>query len=132
MILLDTSAFFALLDKNDIFHEKATEEWISILSEGQNCITNSYVLLESIAIIQRRLGVEATRELRESILPHLHIDWVDESQHAKNFDTMLSANRRNLSLVDISAFATMHRMGINKAFTFDQHFVEQGFEVLPS
>ena len=131
MIFFDTSAFLALLNRNDIFHKKATAEWKKILYENQNCLTNSFVLLESIAILQRRLGVEAARELRESILPHLHTDWVDKSQHAKNFDTMLSENRRKLSLVDISAFATMRRLGIRQVFTFDQHFAEQGFEVLP-
>ena len=40
-------------------------------------------------------------------------------------------NRRHLSLVDVSAFATMRRMGANQVFTFDQHFAEEGFEVFP-
>ena len=132
MIFFDTSAFLALLDRNDIFHKKAIAEWKKILYKSQNSTTNSFVLLESIAVIQRRLGVEAVRELRENILPHLYLDWLDEPQHEKALDTVLSTNHRQLSLVDISAFATMRRLGINKVFTFDKHFAEQGFDLIPA
>ncbi len=130
MILIDTSAFLALLDKNDAFHQRATKEWATLLYEGNSCVTNNYVLLESIAIIQRRLGVKAVQELSENVLPHIQVDWIDEFKHENDFGSLLSANRRNLSLVDISAFATMRRLGISKVFTFDHHFAEEGFEVL--
>ena len=43
----------------------------------------------------------------------------------------LAANRRKLSLVDCSAFETMLRLSIQAVFTFDKHFSEQGFDVIP-
>lgn len=43
---------------------------------------------------------------------------------------MLVAGRRDLSLVDCSSFVTMRRLGIKKAFALDEHFREQGFELL--
>jgi predicted nucleic acid-binding protein len=131
MILIDTSAFLALLDMNDIYHERATRKWIVLLNEGQDCITNNYVVLESIAITQKRLGVQAVLELSENILEHVHIGWVDEVQHMQALETMLSINRRQLSFVDCTAFQTMRRLGIETAFTFDSHFREEGFNVIP-
>jgi len=40
----------------------------------------------------------------------------------------LTAARRQLSLVDCISFEVMRRRGIKTAFTFDDHFAEQGFE----
>ena len=131
MILFDTSAFYALLDKNDNYHKKAITEWKRMLYKKGNFMTNSFVLLESIAVIQRRLGIEAVIKLEENILPYLYIDWLTESQYEDSLHSVISTNRRDLSLVDVSAFATMRRLGIRQVFTFDQHFAEQGFEVLP-
>jgi predicted nucleic acid-binding protein len=44
---------------------------------------------------------------------------------------LLTANRRQLSLVDCVSFEMMRRLGIKTAFTYDRHFSEQGFECLP-
>ena len=130
MILIDTSAFLALLDMNDVYHERATGKWVALLSEGQDCVTNNYVVLESIAIIQKRLGMEAVQELSENLLAHVHIEWVDEAQHAQVLRTVLETNRRQLSFVDCSAFETMRRLEIETVFTFDSHFREEGFKVI--
>ncbi len=132
MILIDTSAFLALLDKADIFHEKAIDTWISLLTANEDLITNSYVLVESVAVIQNRIGLDAIRELNENILPHIEIDWIDEKKHILSLERVLTANRRQLSLVDNSAFNTMQNFGITEAFTFDNHFAEEGFTVLPT
>ena len=131
MILVDTSAFLALLDMNDIYHERATKEWITLLAEGRECVTNNYIVLESIAITQKRLGIQAVQELSENILEHVHIGWVDEAQHMQALETVLSTNRRKLSFVDCTAFQTMRRLGIETAFTFDSHFHEEVFKVIP-
>lgn len=131
MILIDTSAFLALLDMNDLHHESATKEWISLLSEGQICMTNNYVVLESVAVIQKRLGLEAVQELNKNILEHVHIEWVDKVQHEQVMKTVLETNRRRLSFVDCAAFQTMHRLDIETVFTFDKHFSEEGFTVVP-
>jgi predicted nucleic acid-binding protein len=46
-------------------------------------------------------------------------------------EQLLTADRRQLSLVDCSSFETMRRLGIKKVFSFDEHFREQDFEVIP-
>jgi predicted nucleic acid-binding protein len=45
---------------------------------------------------------------------------------------MLSAGRRDVSLVDYTSFHVMRVGSIRKAFTFDPHFSEQGFTPVPS
>lgn len=39
--------------------------------------------------------------------------------------------RKSLRLVDCVSFNLMRRSGIRQAFAIDEHFLEQGFQVLP-
>ncbi|MBV6401618.1 MAG: hypothetical protein CNIPEHKO_01921 [Anaerolineales bacterium] len=82
-------------------------------------------------IIQKRLGLTKVRDFQENILPFLTTEWLDETQHNIALQHVLAANRRQLSLVDCSCFETMRRLNIEKVFTFDSHFREQGFEIIP-
>jgi len=101
------------------------------MEEDQTPFTNNYVIVESIALIQKRLGLEKVRDFQTKILALLQIEWVDEAQHISAIETVLQANRRKLSLIDCSAFQTINSLGINTVFTFDPHFAERGFNVIP-
>jgi len=41
------------------------------------------------------------------------------------------ADHRDVSLTDWSSFVLMRRHGFEEAFTFDRHFRQQGFTVVP-
>ena len=132
MILIDTSGFFAVLNAEDANNEIAKDFWYSLLQSNETMLCNSYVLLETLSLLQSRIGLIAVQDFHENIKPLLRIEWLSEAEHDSAMQLLLSANRRHLSLVDISAFATMRRLGIKKVFTFDKHFAEQGFELLPA
>ena len=53
------------------------------------------------------------------------------SDHDLAGTALLAAGRRDISLVDFSSFQVMRRMELRRAFAFDPHFSEQGFEVVP-
>ena len=131
MILIDTSAIFAVLDKNDGNHLRAAKFWTALVESETEILTNSNVLLEAFALIQRRHGLGILHKFQQGMVPMLKIEWIDAEKHFQAVKLLFSYNHRHLSLVDVSAFATMRRMGINQVFTFDQHFAEEGFEVLP-
>jgi predicted nucleic acid-binding protein len=71
------------------------------------------------------------RSLQEQGIPLLHVEWVDESCHQAGVTAVLTAARRQLSLVDCVSFQIMRQLGIRTAFSFDRHFEEQGFERIP-
>ena len=131
MIYVDTSAFLAILITDDLNHQRAMECWLNLLEEEKPLLTNNYVLVESIVIIQKRLGLSKVRDFHEKLLPFVTVDWMDGNQHEASIRFVLAANRRQLSLVDCSSFESMRRMKIEKVFTFDTHFAEQGFEIIP-
>ena len=131
MTFVDTSAFLAILSVDDQHHSRAELCLRSLREENQMLSTNNYVIIESIALIQKRFGLDKVRDLQNKILPLIQIEWVDEEQHKIAIDRVLSTNRRKLSLVDCSAFETMRRLGIGTVFTFESHFQEEGFNIIP-
>ena len=129
-VFVDTSAFLAYLDRSDENHETAVATWTQLLHNRELLVCTNYILIESSALIQNRLGMAAIRDFQELFIPLLRTEWIDESVHQTGVAAWLAANRRRLSLVDVTSFETMRRLFINTAFAFDQHFVEQGFSCL--
>jgi predicted nucleic acid-binding protein len=130
-IFIDTSAIFALVNSADEDNSTAWDVWKASTERGDEFLTNNYAIVESIALIQNRLGILVVHKLLDNIAPLLHIVWVDKDQHEASINHVLTANRRNLSLVDCSAFETMRGLGVETVFTFDDHFRDQGFNVIP-
>ena len=130
-IFIDTSALYAFISEDDRNHELARQIWDSLLTGEDKLLTNSYVLVESITLIQQRLGMKYVRAFLPRFTPILHMDWLGQESHSHTVEQLLTANRRQLSLVDCSSFETMRRLGIRKVFSFDEHFREQDFEVIP-
>jgi len=130
-IFVDTSGFFALLDRDDANHKKARKIWSDVLNPENTLITSNYVIVESFALIQHRLGLEALRGFHEDMLPLINIEWIDAEIHKSGVSALLAASRRKLSLVDCVSFETMRTLGIKTVFAFDPHFAEQGFKCIP-
>ena len=130
-IFIDTAAFMAMLSASDQFHLMAKKVWGEILYADTSLYSSNYVLLETTALLQHRIGIEAVRVFEGDILPVIYIIWVDETIHNRAMSVLLSANRRNLSLVDCSSFELIRQLGIDSVFTFDSHFQELGIRVIP-
>lgn len=130
MIFIDTSAILAFINKNDINHKEALNKWREIIYSETNLITTNYVIVETLALLQNRFGIKSVRAFQEDFVPLLAVEWVDEAVHNTGVNGVLTANRRDLSLIDCISFIFMREKGIKKVFTFDKHFKEQGFEIL--
>jgi len=125
---VDTSAVYAVLDRDDKNHPASLAIWKRLLEGDAILVTSNYVLVETCALVQHRLGLEAIRAFQQQIAPVLTIEWISPAQHDSAVAAVLAASRKNLSLVDCVSFAVMRQAGIRGAFAFDSHFVEQGFD----
>lgn len=130
-VFTDTSAFYAVLDRDDQNHIRAKETWIGLIDSNNLCVTSNYVILETLALLQNRIGISAARGFQEDLIPILLVEWVDAVTHNAAVSALLAASKRKLSLVDCSSFEIMRRTGIKSVFAFDPHFREQGFGCLP-
>jgi predicted nucleic acid-binding protein len=132
MIFVDTSALYAVFDRDDQNHPLAKSTWGTLLQEDDALIVTNYVVVETTALVQHRFGMGAVRVLCGDILPALDVHWISEDEHMHAQDALLAADRRKVSLVDCSSFQMMRSRMVRTAFAFDPHFREQGFEVLPT
>ena len=130
-VFVDTSAFLALLDAGVEGHAVSAHAWRGFLESDEPLVTSSYVLVETFALVRRRLGTAAVRSLAADILPLVEVDWVDEATHAAGLSAFLAANQRGLSLVDCVSFELVRRRGLDTVFSLDPGFARQGFAVVP-
>ena len=95
-------------------------------------MTTSYVVLESVSLVQARMGIEAVRGLQILLDPLVSVHFVDEMLHVAAIEQLLTLSRRSVSLVDCASFAFMRHNGLERAFSFDRHFAEFGFSLVPA
>ena len=127
MIFVDTSAFYALADRADPQHRRARDLFERILRDRTALLTHNYILVESLALLQHRLGLPAARALQESTRA-FEVVWIDHELHAEAA-VRWAAGGRSVSLVDHVSFLLMRRLQIQTAFAFDSDFEDAGFEL---
>ena len=123
----DTSALYALLANDDYMHVRAKAIFESFSKQETTLVTSSYVLVETMALIQRRLGMAAVIDFHQHIQPLLEIIWIDADWHSRAIQRLLTIQRQKVSFVDCLSFVLMETKGIGLSFSFDSHFEEQGF-----
>lgn len=131
MIFLDTSAIYAWADAADPNHHAAVRRLQAVLDAGEELLTHNYVLVESLALLQARLGVAAALKLAKDSTAFV-IEWVDDDVHASGIRELERSKKRHVSLVDCISFLVMRRRGVTVAFAFDPDFNSAGFELFDS
>lgn len=129
-VFVDTSAFYALMDRSDNNYEQAAGLWKYFLEKDFYLTTSNYVIVEMLALLQSRLGFEAANLWFRDMLSLAEVLWIEGSIHNLAYELWLSLGRRKLSFVDCVSFVTMRHYKVEKVFVFDRHFEEQGFEIV--
>ena len=130
-ILVDTSAIFAIVSPGDRFHTQARDIYLELLERGDQLYTTSYVLVESSALIHRRLGFEPLRTFIQSIRGAWETIWIERSTHEEIWNRMISRGNARLSLVDWSVIVSSERTR-SVIFAFDSDFSQEGLAVIPA
>jgi len=89
------------------------------------------VLVEAMALLQSRLGLEAAMRLAEDCRA-FHVEWVDEATHEEAVRRLSRGAKRRVSLVDQVSFLVMKRRGVLVALAFDTDFEDEGFQIFGS
>ncbi|MGH2390801.1 MAG: type II toxin-antitoxin system VapC family toxin [Chloroflexota bacterium] len=131
-VFVDTSAFFSLLSDEDANHARSLETWAALHARQDPIETSNYVLLETMALAQRRLGMKAVHACHSVFFPLVEVVWVEVALHYRATAALLTASTRDLSLVDCVSFEMMRDRNLDIAFAFDQHFIRQGFTCIPA
>ena len=130
-VFVDTSAFYAFLVANERSHDSVRAAFARCLEQSRPLWTTSFVIVETMALLQHRLGLAAARDFDEDVLPVVRVAWVDELLYRRATDRLWREDRRQLSLVDCVSFEFMRAEGLQTALAVDPHYTDAGFDVLP-
>lgn len=128
-VFVDTSGFYAFLNREDPFHTKAKDLFLRARDEQWILFTSSYVVHESWALIQARLGWNAVEDWLSMLLPMCEVIWVDETHHRLGAARARQAKERRLSLTDCVSFELMSSRGCKQAIADDEHFKKMGYNL---
>jgi len=129
--LVDSSAYFALLDRDDSYHSQALAIQNRLIVERWRLFTTSFILAEAHALLLNRLSQQmATAFLRDLEQGTTTLVWVTRADVQRAKEIIYQYDDKDFSFTDATSFAIMERLRIPYAFTFDQHFTQYGLTVL--
>jgi predicted nucleic acid-binding protein len=133
-LFVDTSAWVALFDSEDKFHNAATTLWQNLQDERPRLVTNDYVMDETFTNLRRSInGLERAMRAREIIEQSKLIEIVEVGPEHRERAWLLFRKYEDkvLSFTDCVCFAMMHQRGIYQVFAFDSDYSRAGFLVRP-
>lgn len=132
-VFVDTSGWVALLTDNDTHHIRASALFEELQQSRSTLFTSDYILDETITTILKR-GSHKQSVYAGDVLMTSHlikIVPVSPTCFSKAWDLYKKFKDKKFSFTDVTSFTIMKDMGLRKAFSFDNDFVQAGFDVIP-
>lgn len=124
---VDTSAVYALLDRDDARHKEARSRFKRLQKARTEPVLTNFIVAECHALILSRLGSDVARRwLLRNVWTIERVSVEDEARAREIIETYLD---KTFSYTDATSFAVMARFGLRKVVTFDRHFEQFGFDV---
>ncbi len=133
-LFVDSSAWYALADRDDVYHDRAAACLTGSLSAYARLVTTNHVVGESYTLIRMRLGHAAAQQFLKSLDQSRRVQrlFVAQDQEEAAFVLLHRYADQDFSFVDATSFVAMKALGLRDAFTFDHHFAALGYVMLPS
>jgi predicted nucleic acid-binding protein len=132
-IFVDSSAWIALADKDDLHHKEAASSYPSIFRNHKTLVTSNLVVAETYIVLLKELRHKAAIEFLERIKASPRILKICSNENIETEAEGILAKYmdQDFSYADAVSFVIMKRQKIRKAFCFDKHFVTAGFTNIP-
>lgn len=132
-LFLDTGYLIALEASDDQYHQQALAYWQDLSRALPQPVTTSYVFDEVVTFFNSRNRHAKALEIGKLLLesPSVKLVYIDESLFHEVWRYSIQHSDKSYSLTDCASFVVMKRLRIRTALTFDQHFVQAGFDRVP-
>ena len=128
-IFIDTLFVIALINRRDQYHQQALE--LAEQFEGKPLLVTDSVLLEIGNALARSYKPEAVAILEQFLAAdEVEVAHLTQRLFMQGFALYNSHQDKAWGLVDCISFIVMREAGVQQALTFDQHFVQAGFQAL--
>ena len=132
-IFLDTGYIIALEASDDQNHKASLQHWSFFSKNLPILFTTSYIFNETVTFFNNRGHHQKSVEIGTNLLKSLSIRFthVDQALFQEGWTYFKKHSDKTYSLTDCISFVLMKRLAIKAALTFDNHFIQAGFKVLP-
>jgi predicted nucleic acid-binding protein len=131
-VFLDTSGLYALVDKNDSWHDKATRVVRQILQSRRKLITTDQIIIETVNLSVARKSHFVGKRVLDLVEQStgITVEWIGSLRvdSAKTFYRKHSDHA--FSFTDCTSFIVMHELKLIEALTSDEHFTQARFRAL--
>lgn len=129
-IVVDTSAFCALISSTDSLHAQARLSYERFLDWEWEIWTTSYVLAETSTLIYPRLGFECLRTFMQTVSNIMQVVWVESSISSEAWRRMLASQAQDLSLIEWTTVVASEKLRAS-IFTFNHALSKEGLRIFP-
>jgi len=112
-------------------HKVVKASFESVFDDDIPLNATSYVICETLGLIQHRLGLKIASRFTENMLPLVQIHWVREDDHELAWRILMEVRKRSFTIVDASSVAFMRRVKTKRILALDPEYPRLGFEMVP-
>ena len=133
-VFVDTSGWYAVIDRRDRYHRRAEEAIRGLLKVGRRLITTDYVVDEAGTLAKARAGALAATRLLDLLRESRAVEWewIGSDRFARAEARFRKQADQAFSFTDCTSFEVMRERSLRAALTSDHHFRIAGFEPLLS
>ena len=132
--MLDTSYILALEIKNESDHQQVLESWAILAKSKPVLVTTTYIFDETVTFFNSRNLHNKAVEVGNRILssPDIELVEIDKNLFNRGWQYFQTHQDKSYSLTDCLSFIVIKKREIVTDLTLDHHFLQAGFQILPS
>ncbi|HEY4235607.1 MAG TPA: type II toxin-antitoxin system VapC family toxin [Lacipirellulaceae bacterium] len=125
MIFVDSSAWFAVFSRRDLNHSAAM---LAIRSFREQLVTSDYVVDETATLLRARGESRRAIAFGSRVIEGqwAQIERINENDFVAAWAVFKEFEDKDWSFTDCASLVVMKRLGIQRAFAFDDHFRQFG------
>jgi predicted nucleic acid-binding protein len=125
-VFVDASAWVAITNRKDRFHEEALRVYQRLLRSQIPLITSTWTAYEALTIVKTKLGYSQAERLWQRMLRPAVVTLikVDDGIEAGALELFWIYRDKDWGVVDCASLRIMEEAGCQQAFAFDRHFTE--------
>jgi predicted nucleic acid-binding protein len=135
-VFIDSTGWYALVQKNHDHHEVAKEYFQQILDSRTRLYTNNTEITSAISIIKQNCGLSVATEfsklIDQSVLStNLNVSWLTRRLHRSALKQFFSIKEPNIEIRHCLIFEEVKKKKINFIFSFDDTLKSFGIPLMP-
>lgn len=132
-LFVDSSAWIGLFGRADKYYHPASQAFSTLNTQPQHLFTSDYVIDETLTHILITYGRHNALRFGRWVLSASFVDIlrVDENVWQAAWEMFQNYDDKQWAFTDCTSFALMRQHNLHRAFAFDRHFEQAGFQLWP-